>query len=90
VRSVSIELVRTDRARWLAELSGALAEAQQLLFDLELSLVRPEASELYQTIEAARLEVRPLQISRTASRGEEDDPKWTEIAPWHITAHEGC
>ena len=61
MRSVPIELRVADRARCLAELSGALTEAQQLLF------------ELYQRIEAARLEVRLLQFSRSKA------PKRTEF-----------
>jgi hypothetical protein len=48
----------------LAELSGALTEAQQLLFELD-PVLHSDTCELYQRIEAARLEVRLLQLSRS-------------------------
>ena len=82
VYSLPVELTPSDRARWLAELSAALSDAQQLLFDLDFSvLVRSEGAELFQSIEAALIEVRSLQLSRSVCPRPEIDPQWTEIAP---------
>jgi len=61
VGSVPSEVAAANRARWLTDLSEALCEAQQLLFRLDLSgSSRSAAADLYQMIEAARLEVRSL------------------------------
>ena len=72
MRSVPIELRVAERARCLAELSGALTEPQQLLFELD-PVLHSDACELYQRIEAARMEVRLLQLSRSKA------PKRTEF-----------
>jgi hypothetical protein len=72
----------TDRARWLADLSQALRDAQQLLFELDLSKCRAEAGELFHRIEAAQAEVRQLQLSRSCDALETKDPKWTKFTPW--------
>lgn len=55
-----------DRARWLAEVAGALDRARALLIDLGTG-TQPSAEEieLYLRIEAARLEVQALRLSRT-------------------------
>ena len=80
--SLPVEVTPSDRARWLAELSAALADAQQLLFDLDFSvLVRSEGAELFQSIEAALIEVRSLQLSRSVRPRGEIGPEWIEIAP---------
>ena len=76
-----IEQTPSDRARWLAEVSNALLEAQQALFDLDFStLAQSEAADLFQSIEAALIEVRSLQLSRSV-RPREMHPEWTEFAP---------
>lgn len=90
MRSVPIEVLRADRARWLADLLGVLSEAQQLLVELELPLRQSEGRELYQSIEAARSEVRSLQLSRIADRREEKCPDWTEFALWRRATRETC
>ena len=76
-----IKQTPSDRARGLAEASNALLEAQQALFDLDFSiLAQSEAADLFQSIEAALIEVRSLQLSRSV-RPREMHPKWTEFAP---------
>jgi hypothetical protein len=72
----------SDRARWLADLSQALRDAQQLLFELDLSTCRAEAGELFHRIEAAQFEVRQLQVIRSADPRGAKDPKWTNVTPW--------
>jgi hypothetical protein len=85
MRSVPTEVAVADNARWLAELSDALVEAQQLLFRLDLpSSSRSTAAELYQMIEATRLEVRSLTVSRSFNPRDEKHPKWTNLSPWQI------
>ena len=67
VCSVPTEIAAAERARWLAELSCALRDAQRLLFELDLeTAVAPDAGELFQAIEAAQIEIRSLQLSRHA------------------------
>jgi hypothetical protein len=82
VYSLPVEVTPSDRARWLAELSAALADAQQLLFDLDFSvLMRSEGAELFQSIEAALIEVRSLQLSRSVRPRPETGSEWTKISP---------
>lgn len=67
-----------DRATWLAELSRALNQAQQLLFEMDLSVdARSEMGELFSQIQAAQLEVRTLQVSRSIQPAQEISPIWT-------------
>lgn len=85
VCSVPTEVAAANRARWLAELSEALCEAQQLLFRLDLTgSSRSTSAELYQMIEAARLEVRSLSVSRSIKAHDENHPKWTNLQPRQI------
>jgi hypothetical protein len=82
VCSVPTEVAAAGRARWLAELSDALLEAQQLLFRLDLSgSSRSTAADLYQMIEAARLEVRSLRASRSFNPRDEKRPEWINFPP---------
>jgi len=75
------EQIASDRAHWLDQVSKALIEAQQLLFDLDFSiLAQSEGADLFQSIEAALIEVRSLQVSRSV-RPRQLHPKWTEFAP---------
>ena len=81
--SVPIEVPAAERARWLAELSGALNEARRLMLLLEhLSHQKPAAKDLYLQIEAALLEVQSLRRSRSLCGRQESDPKWIESDPW--------
>ena len=73
----TVKFIPTDRDRWLAELSWALGEAQQLLFDMDLcAFGRVEAGGLFHQIQAAQFEIRTLQLSRSEP-AEEKSPIWT-------------
>jgi hypothetical protein len=81
--SVPAEEPAAERARWLADLSDALNAAHELLFDLDVGAQqRLEARELYWRIEAARLEVQSLRLSRSLMPRDEKDPEWSESIPW--------
>jgi hypothetical protein len=76
--SVPIQVPPAERARWLAELAQALEDAQRLFHQLDLrSMSRANASELYMRIEAARLEVHSLQLSRSLRPRAQFPPKRT-------------
>lgn len=73
-----------DRAQWLAELSNALNEAHQLLAGLSVRAEqRADAIELNLRIEAARLEVQSLRLSRSLQPRQEYIVDWTGSQPWH-------
>jgi hypothetical protein len=73
--SVPIEVPPADRARWLAELAQALDEAQRLFRQLDVRTIpRADAFELYMRIEAARLEVQSLRLSRSLRERAEMPP----------------
>jgi len=73
--SVPIEVPPADRARWLAELAEALDDAQRLFRQLDVrTLPRGDALELYMRIEASRLEVQSLRLSRSLRRPAEMRP----------------
>jgi hypothetical protein len=83
VCSVPSEVPAADRARWLAEVSIALDEAQLAL--KKLSLVEDDydlARGLHVSIEAARLEVQSLRLSRSIKPREQIDPERTEPLSW--------
>jgi hypothetical protein len=82
VYGVPSELPATLRARWLAELSEALDDARQLLPRLPLSDQRTLVEELFLRIEAVRLEVQSLRLSRSLNPREQSEPEWTFSAPW--------
>ena len=77
------EVPAADRARWLAELSDTLNEAHHLLLSLDVQpALSSIANELYLRIEAARLEVQSLRLSRSLNRRPENPPNWSESSPW--------
>lgn len=81
--SVPSDEPAAERARCLADLSDALNDAHQLLIRLDLCPNRiPGARELYLRIEAARLEVQSLRLSRSLTRRKDNGPEWTESLPW--------
>lgn len=82
-------MAAAERARWLAELSGALNSARDLLHELH-GETKPgiEVQELYVRIEAARLEVQSLRLSRTFTGRTENAPEWTELSLWRPGARE--
>ena len=74
--SVPIEVPPADRARWLAELAQALDDAQRLFRELDVRTIpRADAFELYMRIEAARLEVQSLRLSRSLRERAEMSPQ---------------
>jgi hypothetical protein len=90
VCSVPTEVPAAERARWLSELSEALNEAHRLLTSMALPRdCQAEARELYLRIEAARLEVQSLRLSRSLNPREQDDPERINSPPWEMgTAEE--
>jgi hypothetical protein len=74
--------VAAARARWLAELSEALDEAQALLSRLEpAELWRIDALDLSARVEAAQAHVRMLQSARRI-KAPEPHPEWRRMLPW--------
>lgn len=83
VCSVPPEVPATERAKWLAEVAEALNEAHTLVTRLHPSGAnRSEAIELYLRIEAARLEVQSLRLSRSLQPRREFGPEWTGPEAW--------
>ena len=83
VYSVPPEIPAAERARWLAELSGVLNEAHHLIQRLELRDDQCAlAKELHLRIEAARLEVQSLMLSRSLQPRPESSPEWSQLPPW--------
>jgi hypothetical protein len=81
--SVPSEEPAAERARWLAELSEALNAAHQLLIGLDIRDDRRlELRQLYLRIEAARLEVQALRLSRSLGARLENGPVRIESLPW--------
>ena len=82
-----IELPADARACWLADMSTALDEAREVLFELDLSqMPAAAAANLYRSIEAAILEVRTLRLSRSINPCSRNSPKWIEPDPWQPEA----
>ena len=80
--SVPTEVPAAQRAQWLAELSEALDQAQIALNKLGADgAPSPEMLELYLRIEAARLEVHSLRLSRSLHPRGNSDPEWTRSPP---------
>ena len=76
----AIESVASERARWLAELSTAIEEAQCLLWRLGVSEGDScEAKELYGRLETARAETESLRLRGFRPASNELGPKWTEL-----------
>lgn len=83
VCSVPTEVSAAERARWLAELSDALNEAHRILTRLDLPQDHhDEACELHLRIEAARLEVQSLRLSRSLNPRKEIGSQRIELPPW--------
>ena len=78
---LSNEVFAARRAQWLAELSGALAEARRLMREFDLHEAGFEAMELCFQIDALRREVDAMQLRRV-SRAAYNDPEWMQ-SPWH-------
>lgn len=66
--SVPSDVTASERARWLAEIAEALDDARDALVVMKLKEdERATARDLYLSIEAARMEVRSLRLSRSVS-----------------------
>lgn len=78
-------MTAAQRARWLAELSGALDDAQQLIcrFSGERNV---EAVDLLKRIEAARAQVQSLQLGRARKTGDDFSSEWSNSLPWDCPA----
>jgi hypothetical protein len=85
VCSVPTEVPAAERARWLAELSEALNEAHRLLTSMALPRdCQADARELYLRIEAARLEVESLRLSRSLNPRQQNNPERINSPPWEM------
>ena len=74
-----IRLWRWKRARWLAELAQAIAQAQRLAWRLGVAEGdSEEARDLYARLEAVRTEVDSLRFGRWVDVGQEIDAAWLE------------
>lgn len=74
-------------ARWLAELTDALMEAQRLAWHLAMERGRPAAFAIYEEIEAALAEAHALRLSRRSGAAAEY-PEWTHVLPWRMQEEE--
>ena len=80
---VPTEVPAAERARWLAELSVVLNEAHDLVQRWQFNPQESgTAKELFLRIEAARLEVESLRLSRSLNSRHETGPKWMESEAW--------
>jgi hypothetical protein len=72
-----------ERARWLAELSDALEQAQALVWRLGPAEGRRiDALDLSVRLETARAQVRSLRLSRASEPSEDSNPDWSNRLPW--------
>jgi hypothetical protein len=72
-----------ERARWLAELNAALNQAHNVLRDPGWQYESAELRDLYVRIEAARLEIQSLRLSRSLNPRAQNDPEWIKSGPWN-------
>jgi hypothetical protein len=73
------QAVALERARWLAELAQAIAQAQKLAWSLGVvDGDDEEARELYARLEAVRGEVDALRFGDWVDVRTEIDPKWVK------------
>jgi hypothetical protein len=63
-------------------MAQALGEAQMLAWQVGMAQGDAEAMALYARIEAAMAEVQTLRLGGRTERPREDDPDWTQNAPW--------
>jgi hypothetical protein len=71
------------RAHWLREISDALTEAQDLIWQLAIAEARDvDALDLSARIEAARAEARSMCVSRVDRSSVQTDPNWSVLLPW--------
>jgi hypothetical protein len=83
--SVPTEVPAPDRARWLAEVADALDQAHRLLVELDVQNdATADALELHLRIEAARLEVQSLRLSRSVAPRRRSEPNWINQSAWPV------
>ena len=83
LRRDSTEESAAARARWLAELTEALLQAQELTWRFGQTVGEsPDAMDLFARLEAVRGEVRSLQLRKVPGRDAEKGPEWTSKSPW--------
>jgi hypothetical protein len=79
LHSAPDQLVASARARWLAELGQAVAQAQRLAWLLGIAEGdSEEAGQLYARLESVRTELDTLRTSGWAEVRREIDPSWLE------------
>ena len=74
------------RARWLAELAGALDDARRVVTQLAVEESGFDPTPLSARIEAARLEVQTLRLKRSPGGGQDFGPDWSKDIPWKLSA----
>lgn len=81
-----------ERARWLADLAQAIAQAQKLVWSLGVAEGDSgEARSLYARLEAVRSEVDSLRFGDWANVRREIDPKWVEgLLNGSLPIRDGC
>lgn len=77
----SSESLAAERKRWLAELTEAIDEAQQLAWRISSDGSHPEAMDLYVRLELARGEVESLRRSGWAAIRQDLPSDWIELLP---------
>jgi hypothetical protein len=83
VRERPSDLSAAARARWLAELAEALAQAQRLAWHLADALGEGSgAMDLYVHIEEAISEVQSLRLGSFRQLPGKEDPEWMNSSPW--------
>lgn len=77
------EFTAAERARWLAELSQALDDAETLASTLGLRhLDNPYAAEFCARLAAAKAQLKGLRLGRPDEPPEDQSPKWSKYAIW--------
>lgn len=80
---VPTDVTAAQRARWLAELSDALENAQELLRDLlPGDACDADALDLCARLETALAEARSLQFGRPKKGQPRLHPQWSNLVPW--------
>ena len=87
------QVVALERARWLAELTEAIVQAQKLAWQLGFAGDDEEALELYSRLETMLTEVKTLRFDGFGDVRREIDPAWLEKLipdhPWVAPQSEG-
>jgi hypothetical protein len=90
VRSVPMEYAAAERARWLAELASTLDQAHEVLMQLAVAPEKRVAMiDLHVRIEAARLEIRTLRLSRSL-QSQGFDPNRSQLSPKPCRDNASC